>query len=88
MANFLTKLFGGSKNEVDAALDSYEKYVDKMVPLNKKLGDGDFGVMSKLAPLSAKAAEFSDKLDELEKEMTAEQTERYNRIQRKLVDSI
>lgn len=74
-----------SSEDWDAALDSYEKYVDKYIALLKKASKGDMTAMAEYPALLQQAEEFGDKLSGAKGNLTASQAARYSKIQMKML---
>jgi hypothetical protein len=76
-----------SVEDVDAALDEYEEYMDKCIKLSKKMASGDMSVASEYTDLINSAKEVGDKLDGVKGQLTSEQLERFTKIQEKLMQA-
>lgn len=74
-----------SSEDFDAALDSYEKYVDKYIALLKKASKGDMTAMAEYPSLMQQAQECGDKLSSAKGDLTASQMARYTKIQMKML---
>lgn len=71
----------------DAALDSYEEYVDSYILLLKKANAGDVSALSEYPSLLQKAQEMGEKVSSVSNDLSASQLSRYNRINQKMLDA-
>lgn len=74
-----------SSEDFDAALDSYEKFVDKYIALAKKAAKGDMTAMAEYPSLMQQAQECGDKLSGAKGQLTASQMARFTKIQMKMM---
>ena len=78
----------GKTGNIDKFLDEYEKFADLYAKSYKKLYKksigGDMSVMIELQKLSAEAAKFAERYENLDGELDAQQLQRYNEITLKL----
>ncbi len=73
---------GGS---FDDLLDSFERYVDKYITFMKKAKDGDASAMSEYPGLLKEAQDYSKKIQNVKGQLTADQIEKYQRINNKML---
>lgn len=69
----------------DALLDSYERYVNKLVSYAQKLDNGDPSVLTEYASLLQEAQEYRYKLENVQGELSSSQLARLNRINKKML---
>lgn len=77
-----------SDNNIDELLDEYDRYVTKLVAMNKKMMSGDMSVMSDYQDLMETANRLSDKLSDVTGQMTSSQVARMQSIALKAAASI
>ena len=74
-----------SKENWDAVLQDYEKFVDQYIEFMKKLKKGDASVVQNTTELMTKALDLTKKLDKAkEKELTPAQSAKFKKLQEKL----
>lgn len=77
----------GGEN-IDEALDAYEKYVDRYIKFTKKVKKDSPSAMTEYAKLLENAQELSDKLDKVKGDFNNEQLQRYSNITMKMVNAM
>ncbi len=77
-----------SSSDWDEALDSYEKYVNKLTTLYKKAAKGDISAVTEYTSLMSEIESLTSKMDGAKGEMTQAQLNRYLRITNKMTQSI
>ena len=78
----------GDSSDWDSVLDSYEKYVNKLVSVSKKISNGNPSAIAEYTSLVSEAQELSEKLSGAESEMTSAQQARYLRITSKMSNAV
>lgn len=74
-----------SSVDFDELLDSFERYVDKYISFMKKAKDGDASAMSEYPGLLKEAQDYSKKIQNVKGQLTADQIEKYQRINNKML---
>lgn len=74
-----------SGGDFDDLLDSFERYVDKYITFMKKAKDGDASAMSEYPGLLKEAQDYSKKIQNVKGQLTADQIEKYQRINNKML---
>lgn len=77
-----------SSAEIDEALKSYEKYVDKSIALLKRAHKGDAAAIQEYASASSYLQDFTNKLDRAKSDFTSSQMEKLNRLNNKLLTAV
>ena len=71
----------------DSLIDSYEQYVNKVIPYIEKATKGDLSALAEYPALMQKAVELSEKIEKAKGDMSASQLRRYLKITEKLSDA-
>lgn len=71
-------------NNWDEILDSYERYVNRLVAIAKKAKSGDVSAVMELSEIQGEMEECADKLEDAEGSLTSAQMSRYQRITEKM----
>ncbi len=69
-----------ASSDVDAAIDAYDKLMDRYISMAKKASKGDPSVLADYASLGEELEDCERKLDALEGNMTAAQAARFQKI--------
>ena len=69
----------------DELLDSYERYVDKLISCMRKIESGDMSMMEEYYRLLQESERLSNKMEKAKGMMTSSQQERYMRILKKMM---
>lgn len=77
-----------SSSDIDKILDDFEDMVDAYVKIVKKANNGDLSAMSDMATYLEKAESISNRLENVEGDMTAKQAARYAKIAQKMTRAI
>lgn len=78
---------GEAISNVDAALDEYERYVNKYIKLVKKASNGDPTAVAEYADMLQSAQSLQEKLDNAKGDFTSAQMSRLARIENKLINA-
>lgn len=71
----------------DSLIDSYEQYVNKVIPYIDKATKGDLSALAEYPALMQKTVELSEKIEKAKGDMSASQLRRYVKITEKLSDA-
>lgn len=74
-----------SSSNYDELLKSYEKYVDKYISLMKKAKAGDASALSEYPNMLEEAQSLSEKIQNVQGDLTAEQAAKYQRLSAKML---
>ena len=72
----------------DSLLDTYEQYVNKLVPYVEKAVKGDLSALAEYPALMEKAVELNEEIEDAEGEMSTAQMNRYLKITEKMTNAV
>jgi hypothetical protein len=79
--------FSSGSADVEAMLDSYDRYVTKYISLLKKAANGDATAMAEYPSLMEQCQDLTDKINRCKDDMTPAQWSRFNKITMRMTEA-